>query len=258
MRHHVVVIACVLAACGRIGFDPADLAIGHDEDGDGIVDADDVCPHLAGTQLDSDGDRVGDDCDPHPSEPRDSILRFATMMAGDQPFTTVGDDGVWIQRDDSFEFTGVPQPDEYLFAGLAMDLVVQDVRVALGIDILDRFDGMPQNQIALGLEITSPPVTYVELNESPTSGGVAQVTIWDGGQFIVYDPQVVPAGIHRGSVFFQGTYVVGAGAVFDVAWPNEPYRSEFTGATYQGSEYMQININNLLLEIRWLIVITSS
>ena len=89
----------VAAGCGRFGFDalgggdapggrvdaPGDgadadladappdgddaaeacVAVGHDEDGDGIDDACDVCPHRADPQqLDTDGDGVGDACDP--------------------------------------------------------------------------------------------------------------------------------------------------------------------------------------------------
>jgi hypothetical protein len=56
--------------------------VGHDEDGDGIDDACDVCPHIADPgQADRDGDRVGDACDPNPDTPIDSIAFF-------NPFTT--------------------------------------------------------------------------------------------------------------------------------------------------------------------------
>ena len=43
----------------------------HDEDGDGVPDAFDVCPHIAGPQTDFDGDGIGDDCDPHKLDPID-------------------------------------------------------------------------------------------------------------------------------------------------------------------------------------------
>ena len=63
----------LLAGCGRIAFDdaaPADAHIacaspvGHDEDGDSIDDACDVCPQVTDIDhADADGDGVGDACD---------------------------------------------------------------------------------------------------------------------------------------------------------------------------------------------------
>jgi hypothetical protein len=40
----------------------------HDEDGDGIADRYDLCPHLAVDQLDLDDDGIGNDCDPRVDE----------------------------------------------------------------------------------------------------------------------------------------------------------------------------------------------
>lgn len=82
-----------VAGCGRIGFEPsvtdgatADVApdtskvctpVGHDEDDDGIDDTCDVCPHLADAeQQDTDGDLVGDACDPQPAISRQRIVLF--------------------------------------------------------------------------------------------------------------------------------------------------------------------------------------
>jgi len=88
-------VLLLLAGCGRLGFEDVAaiggdaavdvapdtsavcVAVGHDEDGDGVDDACDVCPHVFGMdQQDTDGDRVGDACDPQPLIPRQRIVLF--------------------------------------------------------------------------------------------------------------------------------------------------------------------------------------
>lgn len=71
----VGLIIVTVAACSTPPFSGSlDSPDVHDEDGDGIPDADDPCPHLAGPMAkhDSDGDGVGDACDPSPNDPGDS------------------------------------------------------------------------------------------------------------------------------------------------------------------------------------------
>lgn len=51
-------------------------AIGHDEDGDGIDDACDVCPAVPDNGEDADGDGVGDACDPLPDNNCEVRLKF--------------------------------------------------------------------------------------------------------------------------------------------------------------------------------------
>jgi hypothetical protein len=96
----VAALAFVVAlGCGRIGFDPtgqgdggpgtdgnrfggSGCVAGHDEDGDGIDDCDDVCPHVSDpTQPDADHDQVGDGCDPHMQMPIDRIAFFDPFIA---------------------------------------------------------------------------------------------------------------------------------------------------------------------------------
>ena len=84
----------LLAACGRVGFDEravaTDAAVdvaqcvpltAHDEDGDGVADSCDVCPHIAGAHTDRDGDGVGDACDLQPENPRQRIVVFDPLTS---------------------------------------------------------------------------------------------------------------------------------------------------------------------------------
>ena len=117
-------ILCVLAACGRFGFDDGSMPVGdaasrdgdgasgsdsdmddgptadafvctggslHDEDGDTIRDSCDVCPHISDMgQADMDGDRVGDACDPEPTNARQQIVLFDGFATLDAAWTNSG------------------------------------------------------------------------------------------------------------------------------------------------------------------------
>lgn len=93
----------LVAGCGRIDLDavPGDAApidvvtkvcaapIGHDEDGDGVDDACDGCPHLPdGAQVDGDGDGVDDLCDPRPQTATEHIAYFDPFVSRDPSWTT--------------------------------------------------------------------------------------------------------------------------------------------------------------------------
>ena len=90
-----MLVLAVVGGCGRLAFDPSGTTdartdavacaapVGHDEDGDGVDDACDVCPQLADDQRDGDGDRVGDACDLQPTQEQRLVC---------DPFTARRDD----------------------------------------------------------------------------------------------------------------------------------------------------------------------
>jgi hypothetical protein len=258
----------LVAGCGRLSFEPVgddgDVSIGHDEDGDGIADADDPCPCTAGSRLDGDRDGVGDDCDPNPGVSRDTLAVFGTMAPGDQPFVVFPDDGsdpgaTWTQRPDALEFDGPPDAsDQHLSGHLELPMLLGDVRITLGFDIVNRIEPGDQFQIAVGVRPGDFQTYYTELNEVPPNFRAAQVLKWNGSAFETYAMQDLVVPMHAGFVTYQATYRLGVGGVLDAGWPGEPYHLETTDGQYQGGEKFEININDLHLQIRYVCVITSS
>lgn len=101
-----LVVVVTTAACGRVSFDArpdasdgasdgnpadADPLATHDEDGDGINDRDDVCPHIADMdQADNDGDRVGNACDPLTDAALERIILFDPLISQEPPWEFSG------------------------------------------------------------------------------------------------------------------------------------------------------------------------
>ena len=94
-----------LPAPGAIDAPPASCPtdIGHDDDGDCIGDGSDNCPGIPNpAQLDTDNDKIGDDCDPDPSTVGNLQLAFvpfaqvteATEWTSIGSWAVVGDDFV--------------------------------------------------------------------------------------------------------------------------------------------------------------------
>jgi hypothetical protein len=265
----------VLVGCGRVGFGTSPLITddaatdgpvtdgppaGNDEDGDGVSDGSDTCPHLIGAQTDGDGDGVGDLCDPNPTTPGDAIALFATMGPGDQPFITGGGDfdSVFTQKPDKLRFDGPLGSDGNLYGNLQFPIVLGSARVALGIELLEVIPGSAsgQNQIALAV-YDQPPNYFVEVSQIDGLFDNAAVVFYDGSNFSAADARDLETGMHPGPLFMQTTQRVGQGVRLDAGWPGEPYVAEVQDNLYQGAARIELNVNNVHFDIQWLVVITS-
>ena len=142
-----------LAACGRLDFGTVPDAppttarcagaVDHDEDGDGIDDACDGCPHIYDPeQIDSDGDGVDDVCDPNPTIATESIalfdpftsLRPIWMLSGAMP-AIVGDSAVIdaLDSDAVMALAVVPTTDYFEFGGSVGTAEPPDVKVEISV-----------------------------------------------------------------------------------------------------------------------------
>lgn len=253
-------LALVLAAaaCGRVDFGArtidamvADAVTGHDEDGDGVPDIIDVCPHVPDPdQLDSDGDGIGDACDPEPENPRQMLVRFATLQPGDQPLGLAGT-GTWTQEADSLHFDGNMDGDFTFF------LSATNVRVAIGVQIESLVgDVTTHHQISVGYDHEMSPNYFVELDQQSTFEQ-ADVTQFDGSNYTEEGSQLLPNGVHTGSATLQLTIVGGATptATLDGGWPGEPYHVTAPAPSYVDGVRSGATINNLVCDVLWFWII---
>ncbi len=163
----------LLAGCGRLGFGEttdggtsdgarrdaaACVGSGNDDDGDGLVDACDPCPHLAGTAADADGDGVGDACDPSPGPDRFVLFDPFVGNTFDPRWQTGGTvtAGASVAR---FDARGG-------LAYLAYEDVPGITEVGFRGTILEVSTGVQQFSVQFG-EITKPDAEYCEVYGNP-------------------------------------------------------------------------------------------
>lgn len=253
VRCYRYALICVLAAC-RLEFDalPHDAApdaldalTGHDEDGDGLPDAVDPCPHIAGDASDSDDDRVGDACDPRPSTPGDAYVAFATMQAGDTLFDAVANA---TQEADSLRYIG----DH----ALTRTLAIGTLRIELGWEILG-LEANPQHQIAVGVE-GSDPYYFAELNDNQGTNNLAVVSydMTNGYVTRAMDPH---NGVHPGVGVFRLDVRAGTQPQFHVqaGWVGELYEALGDTPGYASGTMLRFVFNGLDVRIRYAVLISS-
>lgn len=263
----MVLALLVASGCGRIDFDAlsadggasgdgpvggdagADAGIdavlaNHDEDADGIDDAIDPCPHLPDVTADQDGDGVGDLCDPNPAVAGDRWKLFATMRAGDAPFTT---GGTWAQDADALSTSG----SAYAFIDHVG--VLANARLVAGMDVSPVGGGF--HQVALGGDDAVMAGYFAEVQDT-AGAGVAKISDNAGP---TVDQATLASGVHAGLLRLEITYRGGATpeASATMGWASEPYALQGAAPGYPGMVSFRLAENNVMMSVRYIAVITS-
>jgi hypothetical protein len=256
MRHAVV--AFLLCACGRLHFDPLDhdggggdgLSAAHDEDGDGVPDLGDVCPHVADSaQLDSDGDKVGDACDEQPMAPNQTWAFFAPMSDSESLMGTLAQ---WTKLGDSWRCpAGGP------VSGLSIPIALTDADVWLGFDIVSLGVIDRQASFIIG-DSATVPFFYGEVYDNGTAPYVA-VSHFDGSTYNPIDQMVIGSATPLGPATLHLTARTGAGASFRLISTLGGIERTNMAATvsYTGGASVDMHFGNMSVEVRYIAIIRS-
>jgi hypothetical protein len=176
----------LVAGCGRFAFEAGPDAkgirtcvapVGHDEDGDGVDDACDGCPHIADPdQPNSDGDGVDDACDPRPDVAGDSIVFFDPFEAADPSWMIIGSVGTFA--DDAVHFDS-RNMTRYI---LRKPHVSSDDTFILGGQI---GDAIARRQLIVGVHGEGAVAYYCELEGPTTSAKLAATYTPDGVAYTI-------------------------------------------------------------------------
>lgn len=198
MQRGLLTALLALCACGRLDFaaqpgrdaSPIDddagsadapppdalpcVPVGHDDDGDGLDDACDLCPQLADAseQMDVDGDHIGNACD---------IAATVDTRTLFDPFTQVT--GKWVF------YSGTVMNDSYVMASLAggagADLTEPPERATYEINGVIVATNYP-SQISMSMsEAGTEERYYCELYDTGTSHKLQLTQTLDGINYLV-------------------------------------------------------------------------
>ena len=126
----------------------------HDEDGDNLADTADSCPGVPGVQLDTDGDGVGDQCDPHLMRAGDRIA-MADYFAAEPIRFSLDDPAKWSVHDDVIETVAATDMTD---SQMTLQVIGQEVSVELKLTPLayDPVDSTPpQPNLTVGIAYTT-------------------------------------------------------------------------------------------------------
>lgn len=225
---------------------------GHDEDGDGRADTYDVCPHLADDGTDSDGDFVGDACDPQPALGLQRWILFEPMLDAASSEFQVG--SPWVQNADS-----ISGPNSSNQVQLIRDSMLLAAQVIVGLDIINVD---PTHQLAIVIRDSGGvPYNYVELFNGG-AGPRLQVMEFDGTNYNLV--KGVPLGAGTTTPLGRGSLRLGA-QVFGMQ--SMVLAADIAGVSgfvmeqtpsYAGGRFLLLGFTDAAVEIHYVAIIGSN
>jgi hypothetical protein len=256
MRNVVYVAVLALAGCGRFGFDPGAgdgdaqdaqvcVPVGHDEDGDSIDDACDVCPHISDVmQPDRDGDGVGDLCDPNPDVAGERIVLF-------DPFTSLRPEvtvlATYTLDGDSLTIDARAAAAKVFIAGIppANDVFRYGVHIAGG--------GSGTRQITLET-YEGPAYYYCELVDLATVAELKLTYTYDEVTFTPIAAAPIQTPLENADVFLALDHRPPRFGC-ETSWPASSQRIEAPIPAGIAPDQIKIEVHNLLVRFDYFIQI---
>jgi hypothetical protein len=256
----LVGVLAVLASGCRIAFDdvrvdaaagdsapPIDVVLGHDEDGDGIADSDDFCPHIASAANgDMDSDGVGDVCDREPTLPNQSWSLFSPMTSGSLPLSNTPA-GAWTKNADDWHYIDTGGPVQ-----LVRDSgIVGNVDAWIGLDV--ETVGTGGVQAAIILDGTNVPYWYGEMYDDGINGARISIAEYTGTTYVARTTMALGGGFPLGpndlslSATIGGAHTVRLGSLM----------TTFATPTHTGQRYLIFAVGNHSGRVRYVAIITS-
>jgi hypothetical protein len=247
----------LLIACGRVGFEARaiDAMAGHDEDGDGIPDTLDNCPHIPNVdQADRDGDGVGDVCDPQPDVPEESIAYFSPFVTS--PFVfEYGSASQLTSTGDAVVFDG--EPGQVM---AAIDVPLHHDLVWFGGQILDMTATFHQLAILPTDDVNAAHDYFEMFDDTTTPPPYVGITHYDGSGIYTSDAKVTLSGaFHTGPITFQATVAVPTLSMGILAgWTGETYPAKASTPILIDASTFHVTVTGIQVELDYVVVISTT
>jgi hypothetical protein len=252
-------VVCVVA-CGRVDFAQhaandarpdathPDAVTGHDEDGDGVPDVVDNCPHVANAdQADTDGDGVGDECDPLPTTPTEHIAYFDPIVS--DPFQ-LNDAALFTATGDAIVADGSTGA-----AVMILPLAIGNDLIQIGGSIVELGD-ISGRQISMSstTDITDP-YDYAELFQDDDVHYVA-LSHFTGSDYAPIQADDLGADVPTGSLVFAWSPAASTqSAALVVELGNAAFSAQTPLDVSPAGSALQVSVSKLVVQIDYIVEI---